>query len=297
VSDGAGSHVRVVPVRRRSRSARSRLAARSVVDRDRLGRLVGTGARRRAPEVLVPARGAHRLHLLDPRRGARLPRRHVVAGIDPALPVARPAGGDAELRSVHVRAGRRVDAADRALRADQHRRGDRTGADHRSAAAVRVVRRIGAARESRGRRRALQDQRGERRERESHAAPVVTGGVMKVLIAGGGTGGHVFPGIAVAEELRRMRPGAEVVFVGGRRGLEAVAVPEAGFRIRFILTRGFPRRAWWRWPWALLANVLGFFQALWVVMSERPNVVLGTGGYVSGPIALAAWMLGRPLIL
>jgi UDP-N-acetylglucosamine--N-acetylmuramyl-(pentapeptide) pyrophosphoryl-undecaprenol N-acetylglucosamine transferase len=120
---------------------------------------------------------------------------------------------------------------------------------------------------------------------------------MKVLIAGGGTGGHVYPGIAVAEEIQRMRPAFQVVFVGTRRGLEAQAVPEAGFRIRFVLTRGFPRRAWWRWPLALLANVLGFFQALWVVMSERPNVVLGTGGYVSGPIALAAWMLGRPLIL
>ncbi|HTK31691.1 MAG TPA: undecaprenyldiphospho-muramoylpentapeptide beta-N-acetylglucosaminyltransferase [Candidatus Saccharimonadaceae bacterium] len=120
---------------------------------------------------------------------------------------------------------------------------------------------------------------------------------MKVLIAGGGTGGHVYPGIAVAEEIQRMRPAFQVVFVGTRRGLEAQAVPEAGFRIRFVLTRGFPRRAWWRWPWTLLANVLGFFQALWVVMSERPNVVLGTGGYVSGPIALAAWILGRPLIL
>jgi UDP-N-acetylglucosamine--N-acetylmuramyl-(pentapeptide) pyrophosphoryl-undecaprenol N-acetylglucosamine transferase len=120
---------------------------------------------------------------------------------------------------------------------------------------------------------------------------------MKVLIAGGGTGGHVYPGIAVAEEIQRMRPAYQVVFVGTRRGLEAQAVPEAGFRIRFVLTRGFPRRAWWRWPWALLANVVGFFQALWAVMIERPNVVLGTGGYVSGPIALAAWMLGRPLIL
>jgi len=120
---------------------------------------------------------------------------------------------------------------------------------------------------------------------------------MKVLIAGGGTGGHVYPGIAVAEEIQRIRPGFEIVFVGTRRGLESTAVPEAGFRIRYVLTRGFPRRAWWRWPWALLANLIGLFQALWVVMSERPSVVLGTGGYVSGPVSLAAWMLGRPLLL
>jgi len=120
---------------------------------------------------------------------------------------------------------------------------------------------------------------------------------MKAMIAGGGTGGHVFPGIAVAEALLQVHPNAEVVFVGGRRGLEAIAVPEAGMRIRFITTRAFPRRAWWRWPLALAANAIGLLQAIWVVMSERPDVVLGTGGYVSGPVALAAWMLGRPLLL
>ena len=120
---------------------------------------------------------------------------------------------------------------------------------------------------------------------------------MKVLIAGGGTGGHIYPGIAVAEHLLRTRPGSEVVFIGGRRGLEAQVVPASGYRIRFILTRGLPRRAWWRWPAAIASNVIGFFQALAVVASEKPDVVLGTGGYVSGPVALAAWMLGRPLLL
>jgi UDP-N-acetylglucosamine--N-acetylmuramyl-(pentapeptide) pyrophosphoryl-undecaprenol N-acetylglucosamine transferase len=120
---------------------------------------------------------------------------------------------------------------------------------------------------------------------------------VKVMIAGGGTGGHVFPGIAVAEELRRSHPGAAVVFVGSRRGLEAQAVPAAGFPIRFVQARGFPRRAWWRWPAAVASNLVGFAQALWVVATERPNVVLGTGGYVSGPIALATWLLGKPLLL
>lgn len=120
---------------------------------------------------------------------------------------------------------------------------------------------------------------------------------MKVLIAGGGTGGHVYPGIAVAEEIRRTHKDSEVLFVGTRRGLEAQAVPEAGFRIRYVMTRGFPRRAWWRWPWAMLSNLLGIVQALWLVGSEKPDVVLGTGGYVSGPVSLAARLLGRPLIL
>ena len=120
---------------------------------------------------------------------------------------------------------------------------------------------------------------------------------MKVLIAGGGTGGHVYPGIAVAEEIARTRKNAEVVFVGTRRGIEAQAVPEAGFRILFTWSRGLPRRAWWRWPVAVISNLVGFLQALWIVMAEKPDVVLGTGGYVSGPVTLAAGLLRRPIVL
>ena len=120
---------------------------------------------------------------------------------------------------------------------------------------------------------------------------------MKFMISGGGTGGHVYPGIAVAEELKRLRSSDDIVFVGSGRGLEASVVPQAGFRLRTILTRGFPRRAWWKWPVALLANLVGVPQALWIVLTERPDVVLGTGGYVSAPIGLAAWLLRKPLIL
>ena len=120
---------------------------------------------------------------------------------------------------------------------------------------------------------------------------------MKVVIAGGGTGGHVFPGIAVAEELFRLDKDVNILFVGSRRGLEAVAVPEAGFRIRFLMARGFARRQYWRWPAAAFTNAIGCLQALWIIGTERPDVVLGTGGYVSAPVAVAAWLLRRPLLL
>lgn len=120
---------------------------------------------------------------------------------------------------------------------------------------------------------------------------------MKVLIAGGGTGGHVFPGIAVAEELKRQRRACEVVFAGTRSGLEAQAVPEAGFRIRYLMSAGFNRRRWWLWPWAALVNGLGVLQSLWLVLTENPQAVLGTGGYASAPVSLAAKLLGRPLVL
>ena len=120
---------------------------------------------------------------------------------------------------------------------------------------------------------------------------------MKVIIAGGGTGGHVYPGIAVAEELHTVLPDAAVLFVGSRRGLEATAVPEAGFPILYIQSRGFPRRAWWRWPGALITNIVGFFQAMGIMGSERPDVVLGAGGYVSAPVAFAAWLHGKPVLI
>ncbi len=120
---------------------------------------------------------------------------------------------------------------------------------------------------------------------------------MKVLIAGGGTGGHVFPGIAVAEELRTQHRGVDVLFVGGRRGLEAIAVPEAGFQLRTLATMGFARRRPWTWPWAAIVNLFGFLQAVWLVLTERPRAVLGTGGYVSGPVSLAAKLFGVPLLL
>jgi UDP-N-acetylglucosamine--N-acetylmuramyl-(pentapeptide) pyrophosphoryl-undecaprenol N-acetylglucosamine transferase len=74
-------------------------------------------------------------------------------------------------------------------------------------------------------------------------------------------------------------------------------VPEAGFRIRYIWSRGFPRRAWWRWPAAIVTNVVGFVQALWLVATERPDVVLGAGGYVSAPVSVAGWLLGRPVLI
>ncbi len=120
---------------------------------------------------------------------------------------------------------------------------------------------------------------------------------MKVLIAGGGTGGHIYPGIAVAEELKRLDPTIEIRFVGGDRGLEGRVVPEAGFELVTIGARGLPRRAPWKVPGALLANAGAFFSSIGIVNSWRPDVVLGTGGYVSAPVVVAAWLARRPVVL
>ncbi len=120
---------------------------------------------------------------------------------------------------------------------------------------------------------------------------------MKVLIAGGGTGGHIYPGIAVAEELTRLDPAIQVRFVGGDRGLEGRVVPEAGFELVTIPARGLPRRAPWKVPGALLANAAAVLSSLGILRAWRPDVVLGTGGYVSAPVVVAAWLARTPVVL
>ena len=120
---------------------------------------------------------------------------------------------------------------------------------------------------------------------------------MRVLIAGGGTGGHIYPGIAVAEEIMRLDPEAAILFVGGDRGLEGRVVPEAGFELVTIGARGLPRRSLWRVPAALFANAWAQLIALGIVRRFRPDVVLGTGGYVSAPVVVAAWLLRKPVLI
>ena len=117
---------------------------------------------------------------------------------------------------------------------------------------------------------------------------------MRLLVAGGGTGGHVFPGIALAEEVVTRHPKNDVVFVGTARGLEASVVPIAGYPIELIDVRGLKGKG--------LGNVLAglfrlpraFVQSWRVLRKWRPDVVVGVGGYASGPVVLAARLMGIP---
>jgi UDP-N-acetylglucosamine--N-acetylmuramyl-(pentapeptide) pyrophosphoryl-undecaprenol N-acetylglucosamine transferase len=117
---------------------------------------------------------------------------------------------------------------------------------------------------------------------------------MRMLVAGGGTGGHVFPGIALAEEVVGRHPANDVVFVGTARGLEATVVPEAGFPIELIEVRGLKGKG----PLGVLANLLLLPRALLdsfrILRRWRPDVVVGVGGYASGPVVLAAWLMRIP---
>ena len=115
---------------------------------------------------------------------------------------------------------------------------------------------------------------------------------MRLLIAGGGTGGHLYPGMAVAEEV--VRRGGQVLFVGTARGLEARAVPAAGYVLEVLEVSGLKRVGLMAVLRGLLRLPKAFFRSLSILRHFRPDVVLGVGGYASGPVVLAAALWGYP---
>jgi UDP-N-acetylglucosamine--N-acetylmuramyl-(pentapeptide) pyrophosphoryl-undecaprenol N-acetylglucosamine transferase len=116
---------------------------------------------------------------------------------------------------------------------------------------------------------------------------------MRVLIAGGGTGGHLYPGIAIAEEVTA-RPGGEVLFVGSRRGLEARVVPALGYPLELMTVSGLKRVGPLEFATGLARLPPAFAQSLKLLWRFRPDVVLGVGGYASGPLVLLAALSARP---
>lgn len=116
-----------------------------------------------------------------------------------------------------------------------------------------------------------------------------------VLIMAGGTGGHVFPALAVADELRRV--GQPVLWLGTRDGLEAKVVPAAGLPIAWITVRGLRGKGVLRLLSAPFMLIGALWQAGRVLLRARPRAVLGMGGFVTGPGGFMAWLLRRPLLI
>lgn len=116
-----------------------------------------------------------------------------------------------------------------------------------------------------------------------------------LLIMAGGTGGHIFPGIAVADELKSR--GWNIHWLGTSERMEATIVPEHGYEISFINIAGLRNKNWQTWlktPFKLLQSVV---QSIKVIRKVNPDVVLGLGGYASAPGGVAAWLLRKPLVL
>jgi len=119
----------------------------------------------------------------------------------------------------------------------------------------------------------------------------------RILIAGGGTGGHLFPAIAVAEKIKEMKPETEILFVGTKSKIEGKVVPELGYKFKSIWIKGFSRKF-------NLENILfpvklfvSLIQSIIINMKFMPRVAIGTGGYVSGPAIWGSSVLGAKIIL
>ncbi len=129
------------------------------------------------------------------------------------------------------------------------------------------------------------------------AGDISKSGEPRVVIAGGGTGGHLYPGLAIAEAIRRRAEKAKIVFMGTPRGIETRVVPKEGYELVLLPVRGLLRKL-------TFENVLFPFRLLWSVIRSvlffrrfRPQLIIGTGGYVSGPALIAAKLMGIPAVI
>lgn len=120
---------------------------------------------------------------------------------------------------------------------------------------------------------------------------------MKVLIAGGGTGGHVNPGLAIAKYIKDKNPEADITFVGTQKGLETKLVPREGYVLETITVRGFKRKISLDTVVAVKELIQSFFQASKLLKRLKPDIVIGTGGYVCGPVLYVAAKQGIPTLI
>lgn len=120
---------------------------------------------------------------------------------------------------------------------------------------------------------------------------------MKVLIVAGGTGGHIYPGIAVAKEIMNRNTESQVLFVGTARGLEKRIVPDNGFQLSLINSAGLKNVGFVGKLKGLSLLRKSIFEARQVLKDFKPDVVVGAGGYVSGPVLLAAHFMGFPTLV
>jgi UDP-N-acetylglucosamine--N-acetylmuramyl-(pentapeptide) pyrophosphoryl-undecaprenol N-acetylglucosamine transferase len=116
-----------------------------------------------------------------------------------------------------------------------------------------------------------------------------------ILVMAGGTGGHVFPALAVAKKLQQL--GYPIVWLGSRRGLEARVIPEAGFPVEWVNVRGLRGKGWWQRIQGLWSLCRALWQVFFILRRQNPLLVLGMGGFVTGPGGVMARVLGVPLVI
>lgn len=117
---------------------------------------------------------------------------------------------------------------------------------------------------------------------------------MKVILTGGGTGGHIYPALTIADQIRKLEPDAEIIFVGTRHGLEKDIIPRYGYPLKFIEVAGFRRSLSFDTLRSVYKLFEGLYDAYHIIKAEKPDLVIGTGGYVCGPVVFTAALRGIP---
>ncbi len=120
---------------------------------------------------------------------------------------------------------------------------------------------------------------------------------MRILFAGGGTAGHVNPAVAVANYIKEKEPSSEFLFIGTKEGMESTLVPKQGYDIRFIKIHGFKRSLSFKNIKTMAELATGIAKASGIIKKFKPDAVIGTGGYVSGPVLIAASMMKIPTLV
>lgn len=120
---------------------------------------------------------------------------------------------------------------------------------------------------------------------------------MKVIMAGGGTGGHIYPALAIAQGISKKWPKSEIIFVGTKNGIETTIIPETGLPLVLISAEGLNRSSMLKALGSALKVPVGFWQARNIIKDFQPDLVIGTGGYVSYPVVLAASIMGIKTVI
>ena len=128
-------------------------------------------------------------------------------------------------------------------------------------------------------------------------SPTSAGEASRIIISGGGTGGHIFPAISIANAIRQLRPNAEILFVGAEGRMEMQRVPDAGYRIIGLPIAGFDRKHLWKNIGVIIKLLRSQWKARRIIKEFRPQVAVGVGGYASGPTLKTAGMMGIPTLI
>lgn len=120
---------------------------------------------------------------------------------------------------------------------------------------------------------------------------------LRAIISGGGTGGHIYPGIAIANKLKALHPDIAIIFVGVKNRIETKIVPKEGYPLKTVYIKAFPRKLGFKTIAFFFSLLIGLVQSLILLLRFKPYVVVGTGGYVSYPVVYAAHLLGIPTLI